>query len=251
MTDIQPMQPQPLYERRASEGPMDAMLLAAVQAGNVEAIERMVALKVSLEEREAKREFMAALAKFQRECPPIPETSRVRYAPSVGVAVSYEYAKISTILAYIREPLAANGLSLAWESDAAAPPGQYRSVCTLFHEGGHSRQAHFMVPTESKAGMNPQQKVSSAATFADRQSLVRVLGIRAGGDAEDDLSHDRTPIDADTLEQISQLIVSSKADRPRFMAYVKSLCGVDSLETIPAIHAPALIAILQKKGQSQ
>jgi hypothetical protein len=52
--------------------------------------------------------------------------------------------------------------------------------CRCSHIGGHSRVSSFAVPTETRAGMSPQQKFGAAATYAQRRALSSVLGLWTG-----------------------------------------------------------------------
>jgi len=126
-------------------------------------------------DRNARQEFIEAKSAFQAECPLIPKTNVADIESRRGGRFTYKYEKLADIVVTIRPLLDKHGFTVTW--DGGVQGTQYTSTCKLSHVGGHAESATFTVPTTSSAGMSEQQKVSSAAAFADRHSLRRVLGL--------------------------------------------------------------------------
>jgi hypothetical protein len=157
--------------------PAGQLIMAALQQGvNPDALEKLVALKERMEDRNARKEFAAALAKFKAECPPIYRTKHVDI-PGRGGSYGFDYAPLEEALPVMEPVLESNGFTVKW--DRTADKGMLTSVCTLRHVGGHSDTSSFTLPVDSAAGMSLQQKYSAASTFADRKAFFAVLGIVA------------------------------------------------------------------------
>lgn len=121
---------------------------------------------------EARKEMFAALAKFQKECPPIPKTQEATIPGKDGKrGYTYKYADLADIREAIRDPLSDNGL--AWFQDVVVQSGQVHVSTTVTHSGGYLLvSGPFVLP----AGDTPQ-KAGIATTYGRRYGLSAALGI--------------------------------------------------------------------------
>ncbi len=155
-----------------------SMMRLAIEKDGVEALERIKALYREEQDRQAAREFFAALADFQALCSPIAKTSTAKVVTKSGTSFQYEYAELDEIARHVREAgLHQRGFSYGWDSIYEESPRRITAVCTLRHANGHSEKASFQAPVDASAAMNDTQKAASALTYAKRQSLVQVLGL--------------------------------------------------------------------------
>lgn len=161
------------------------MELALSQPGGagVEALERLVALQERTLDRQAEANLAHALARFQADCPQIRKTRTVDYAAKGGGRVKYNFASLDVIASTIRDPLQANGLSYTWDSKATGET--VTVVCHLRHIDGASRSATVTFPITGSTKMNPAQRYGSTMTYAQRYSLVQVLGLTTTSDDVD------------------------------------------------------------------
>jgi hypothetical protein len=152
-------QPQPSIEM---------ILQCAVEKGQIDVVERLVALQERMKAEQARETFNTALAIFQAACPVIVK----RHA---GHGNQYTYAKLEDIAAQIKPHMQTARLHYAFSTEQS---GDTLTVhCRVTHADGHSETSHASFPVNSKAGMSEQQKVGSAMTYAKRYALMNALGI--------------------------------------------------------------------------
>lgn len=229
----------------AANDPAALMALAITHGGVqvAETIERLTRLRVELQDREDRRELFAAVARFQGECPEIPKSSTAKITGTAG-NFEYSYADIEQIAAVIAEPLRRCGLSYSWDARSNEAGTRLAVTCTLRHANGQGVSSTFDVPTESRAGMSPQQKFSAAQMFGRRKSLEQVLGLVAV-DAPSMVAadHDPTPISEEQVATLHALRDEVKADGAKFLAYFK----IERLEDLPARRYREAVAMLEQK----
>ena len=132
-------------------------------------------LETRVQEREAKKEFTRAIAKFQHECPIITKGDSANGKP---------YARMDRIWSTIRPLIKECGLAITWESCTF---NRVDKVCildgTISHIGGYSKPIHSEVSLpDIIRGQNTAQVDGSAQTYAKRYATTGVLGIYMGND---------------------------------------------------------------------
>lgn len=122
-----------------------------------------------------------ALAKAQAAFPSIPKDRTVKVKTRTGGEYTFSYAPLDTILACVRQPLAANGLAIIQQVVTDAQ-GVEQLRTSLLHESGES--LHCDVPILVAQGENGAQAYGSAITYARRYGVTTLLCIAA--DEDDD-----------------------------------------------------------------
>jgi hypothetical protein len=225
-------------------GTMARLLEAAIDKNvPVEALEKLVTLNERIADRHAAQEFNAALARFQRACPAIIKNVTAQIATKSGAKFSYKYAPLDDIVAKIREPLHAEGLSYSWDSSVNKERAMLKVVCTVSHVNGHCRSASFEIPWETEAGMSQQQKFAAALSFGQRKSLEQALGISSGEDTDGADPQRFEKITDSQAADLLALIQETKADKAKLLKWV----GVASLEDIPAARFAEVVAQLNRR----
>jgi hypothetical protein len=189
---------------------------------DVEKLERLVALRERVMDREAAAAFAAALAGFQRECPPVPRSRTGKIVTKSGGSYSYTYADMEQIVRTVSAPAHANGLSWTFDTEDVAD-NRLRGIATLRHVLGHSITASHTVPVENASGMSPQQKPGAARMYACRIALTNALGLTTtdqDDDGQDPL--DAEPLDAEQVGWIDELLHDLHGDRARFLAALRA-----------------------------
>lgn len=162
---------------------LNALMEAAIKKGaGIDTLERLVALRLQLEQEAARKAYFTALAAFQRDCPIIPKTKTV-FNNDKEKTVRYRYAPIEVIVEYIKEPLSRHGLSSTLDLRQTD-----RDVTGIFeghHVDGHKETTAVTVPVMSSNYMNAAQAVISARTYAIRIALCNGWGI-VTADEDDD-----------------------------------------------------------------
>lgn len=170
-----------------------------------EAVEKLLAVYRELKADKAEQAYNIAFAAFQAECPTISRTQTAKIVSNKGAGFSYNYADIETIMRTVRPVLVKYGLSVSFDSEEFDEKTRtLTATCRCSHVGGHSAVTSFPVPTESSAGMSPQQKHGAASTYAKRRALSDRLGIWTG-DPDHDGGDPPAPSPLLTEEQRQQI----------------------------------------------
>lgn len=195
-------------------GSIIELLHAAVKQGTpVAELKELVQLHEHMEEREARKNFFAAIAAFQEEVGPVVRRRKADVATRSGDEMKYNYANVDDILSDVRPTLIKHGLSLKWDQKLEGVNST--TFVTVMHIGGHSETSSFTVPTESRAGMSPQQKVGAATSYAQARALGLALGITTT-DAEPD-AVDPTPVTDEQLADIQEACEKHGVPMERFL----------------------------------
>lgn len=189
----------------------------------VAALERLVALKERMDDRQAEAEFADAMARFQGMCSEIPENKTAKVLTKSGSKYQYSYAGLDDIAKTVRPFLAECGLSYTWDSEIK--DGLVRAICTVIHRNGRSRSSSFISPIDESAHMNITQKHGAALTYAKRYALLQVLGLSTG-DIDTD-GNDPTTITENQAADIEALLEETGSSRGRFLEYMGVTCIAD------------------------
>lgn len=203
--------------------------LAIERGVPVEVLERLVALKERMAERDARGAFFQALADFHAEVGPIPKTAAITVTRAGTQEVRSRYAPLDKIVAHVRPLLQRHGFIFHWNS-TLRENGNVCITCHLRHVDGHSESADFEFPQKEAGapGMNGVQIAGSARTYGERYSLIQVLGLTTADEDTDGAA----PNEFITREQVSELdvkIQTTHTDKDRFLAWL----GVAQLSEIP------------------
>jgi hypothetical protein len=127
---------------------------------------------------QAKEAWLAAMARFQEQCPAIIKNKKARFNNSKGGSVSYTWASLDELLGEIQPVMGPLGLSISFqqrqEKDAAF------ANCRISHEMGHHEDSgEVMMPITFNDGTStsPQQQVGKAFTYAKRYAALAVTGL--------------------------------------------------------------------------
>ena len=216
-----------------------AMLQAAVQMGPDGRESLALLRQMQIEERVAwaERQYNAALAAFQGECP--------RILPNRRGAHDAPYADREYIMDKIQPLLTKNGLSVTYGSpvDAERQGEGFTAVAIVRHVDGHSERTPFTVPRENPGKrMNVSQAEGSASEYAMRYALKLALNLRvkvAPGDEDDDgqAAAAPEPVTREQADEIRQHVLElyPHQEGRHSPAGFLARYGTDSFSGIPAI----------------
>jgi len=176
--------PRPVHKGFLALSPQE-LLGKAIAKGDINTLERLLQMRRELEEERAKKEYMQALARFQRICPVIPKTKIVRNKAKDGEegTIRYRYAPLDVIIGLVHQPLADCGFSYMIEGEQKE--NAFTAIVQGYHAGGHSKSSRMTVPIMASDYMTAPQSVASAQTFSKRQAFCNLWGIVAT-DTDDD-----------------------------------------------------------------
>ncbi len=174
--------------RQVAQQAQPTTLLAAIAAAasnpamDMDRAERLFKMHQELVAREAEAAWNAAMARAQQKIQPIVSNRENTHTKS-------RYADLAAINAVIVPMYAAEGLSISFNSGPCETQGWFRTIATVSHSAGHSKEYHLDLPlddvgakgTTNKTGV---QAMGSTNSYA-RRYLERMIFNLATGDDND------------------------------------------------------------------
>ena len=228
------------------------MRLALQQAGPdaVAVLERLVNLQVGMEERAARKDFAAAMAKFKELLAktPIIKDKKTDQGTDPGTSFRSTWASSSAI-ALVIDPICGEcGFSYRWTYDLDDKANKLKTICVVTHISGHHEETPVWMPTESRAGISPQQKISSAQAYGDRLSLIGAFGLTtAEQDAPSHSYVDPTPITQEQAAELLKTIGSNGLNLQKFLTAMNLMALVE----LPAARLPEAKLMIEQAIQAR
>lgn len=206
---------------------------------NVAALKEMVALQERMEDRNAKKAFVAALQRFQAAVKHVQVT---RIVPTKVGGIKYKYAPIEDIQREIEGPQQANGFTITFSQRLG--PGIVTAICRLTHISGHSESNEYTV----RAGKGPHDGTErdadvAASTVAQREALCDALNIVRDREQTEDARNLGSKITADQADDLRRRVRDSKSDEVAFL----KLAEAGNFEDIMSVKLEILDQLLSKR----
>lgn len=151
----------------------------AMAAGNLELVEKFMALQERWEANQARKAFVAAIASAKSEIRPILKKQEVDFTSTRG-RTNYDHEGLADIAEHVDPILAKNGLSYRYRPKQ---DGKILTVtCIVEHSDGHSEETTLFGPYDESGNKNAIQSVGSTATYLQRYTLKLALGLAAAKD---------------------------------------------------------------------
>lgn len=201
--------------------------IAVNNGADITQLEKLMDLQERYEANQAKKEFNAAMSKFQAMLPVIEKLGIVDYTTSKG-RTFYQYAKIEDIAKAIQPALKETGLSYRFTQ--SQDNGIITVRCIVTHQSGHSEYSELVSSPDISGGKDQLKSIASAISYLRRYTLTGILGIVVGG--EDD---DGDSVQYDNQEQ--QKVVNCYPDEEfnkNFPAWSKKI--TDGKHTVDSLH---------------
>ena len=167
--------PVPISTQAVSLTPMH-MMQRALEAGNLELVERMMTLQERWEATQSRKAFEAAMAACRAELPVIIKTNE-------GANGAYLYEDLPAIARQIDPVLARHGLSYRFRTESGEK--RLTVICIISHAAGHCEENSLStVVAPSSRMMSDIQSIGAAQTYLQRYTLKAALGLAAGKDTD-------------------------------------------------------------------
>jgi hypothetical protein len=158
---------------------------------NLDQLQQLLAMKERLDETDARKAFVEAMAIFKRNPPEILKDKLVDF-PSKGGRTTYYHATLASVVSAAIQGLAAVGISHRWE--VAQKDGTIAVTCILTHCMGHSEETRMEAGADNSGGKNSIQAVASSITYLQRYTLLSATGL-ATKDQDDDGAQHKEPLE--------------------------------------------------------
>lgn len=167
-------------QQRASATPGDLVRYALDNGADIDKLEKLMAMQIQWEEREAKKAYVVAMADFKKNPPEIVKTKLVEFS-----GTSYKHATLGDVAKAVIEALARHGFSHRWD---VTQPGDGRIIvkCVITHEMGHSETNNMESGADNSGKKNSIQAVASAITYMQRYTLLAAVGLATVDESDDD-----------------------------------------------------------------
>jgi len=184
---------EPPVERTAVTAPQNAtpadLVRFAMQSGaDLDRLERLFALQVQWEQREAEKAYNVAFAAFKDEAVRIIKNRSVTDGPLKGK----KYAELFAVVNAVTPALSKHGLSASWKLTQDAKDW-IEVTCTIKHVGGFSESVAMGGPPDAGGAKNAIMARASTVSYLERYTLKAITGLseqeddndgRGGGPAE-------------------------------------------------------------------
>jgi len=194
------------------------MIQTALEKGmDAEGIKALTETYVQMADRDARREFNAAFARFKAECPQPRKTKKAHHSM---------YTPLDELERVCGPHLEANGFSYWWDSGVVN--NMMEVTCHLEHDAGHSKSSTYTCPFSKIAKMSEEDKFSSAHTRARRYSFISILGVTS---TDEEGGHDLSKLNDEQAANIEALLDELPTGvRPRFFKWASVTKTADMLQ---------------------
>jgi hypothetical protein len=185
--------PAVIQQPRMSPNAGDILAAAYERGADPQVLAQLLQLKAEFERQEARKAFVAAMARFKKNPPEIIKDKAVGYTDTKGNFVGYKHATLASVCDAAIKGLADVGISHGWS--CVRRDGEIEVFCTLTHEAGHSETVSIPAPADTSGKKNAIQSIGSTITYLERYTLLMITGL-ATADQDDDGAQHKDPIDA-------------------------------------------------------
>jgi hypothetical protein len=168
---------------RQSATPADLVRYAMDTNADLDRLEKLMAMQIQWEEREARKAFVSDMALFKMNPPQIVKDNHVQYKTDKGVT-SYWHASIGNVVEKIVAGLAEHGFSHRWIPERC-DGGMVRITCVITHRLGHSESTTLEAGLDQSGGKNNIQAMISTKTYLERHTLLAATGLATKDQGDD------------------------------------------------------------------
>ena len=196
-----------------------ALMEKAMQSDDIAVLERIIDLNERIVSRNAQSEFVAALSRFQRDCPEV---------KALKQGHNCKYAPLQDIIAQVKALLVECGLSYRFEQSQTEK--EITVTCLVTHLSGHSETTTVSAMPDTAGSKNSVQAIGSTITYLRRYSFTGALGIvTADVDSDARLAGQATQefTDAQMVMDIEALIEDTGSERVKVLQWVSTSVGAE------------------------
>jgi len=161
-----------------STNPMQMLAIAVQQGADLDRLQKLMDLQERWEANQARKAFVAAMAKFKSEPIQILKSKPV----NIPGGAKFSHATLADVVDGIVSSLSKYGLSHKWET---LQDHGITVTCVLTHEAGHSERTILSAPPDDSGKKNVIQQIASTVTYLERYTLMAACGL-AAKDMDDD-----------------------------------------------------------------
>jgi hypothetical protein len=162
--------------------PMQLIQLA-MERGQLDLIDKLLDLQQRWESNEARKAYVAAMARFKAEPIIVAKDGTVDFKNKAGDRTYYKHSTLAAVVDAVVSRMGKYGLSHKW--DVSQAEGHVTVSCVITHELGHSESVTMTGPRDESGNKNLLQQISSSVTYLQRYTLMSLCGL-ASKEMDDD-----------------------------------------------------------------
>ena len=140
---------------------------------DVAKLEQLLAVKERWDETEAKKAFVAAMARFKAE----PTVILKQKAVNIPGGAQFSHATLAAVVDGVVANLSKHGFSHRWETEQKDK--LITVTCIITHELGHQERTTLSGAPDDSGKKNAIQQVGSTVTYLQRYTLMAATGLAA------------------------------------------------------------------------
>jgi hypothetical protein len=221
MNDLSLQEDRPLATQSTAidVGGMVAQIMAAATNPDVDAdkAQKMLAMALELQDRQARQLFYQAKARVQAQMPRVTKNG-VIYAKD-GVTIRSRFATYDEIDSVIRPILIEHGLAVGFDG-GLFDGDRFVVTMTVSHDAGHVEQHKITMPMADIPGCSSPQKMTATQSYARRSGITQFFNIvTEGSDTGLPLEHPTPEADPNApAEQTRQQAQEPTASQAQYLA---------------------------------
>lgn len=212
--------------------PMHLLAAAVAQGATPDALERLMGLQERWERNQAEKDFAAAVAQFQANCPQVLKDRQSNFG---------RYASLDDIMEDIKPHLAAAGLCVSFDVEMA--DSATLTVHAIISKGIHKQRTKFVCPVPDMK-VNATQRMGAALSYAKRYALCAALNIVV---TDEDTDADSLKPAATITEEQAVHLQDIAEQVPGSLAALLQWAQVESVYNLPAEKYAKALDGLKKK----
>lgn len=160
-----------------------SLIQQAIEKGvDMQQLKELMDLQERWERKEAKKDFLEALSKFQ-SLVPVLKKSKTATVNSQKGSFSYKYSDLGSITSAIKSALNECGLSFRWEFEETND--KMKVTCLVSHLAGHTETTSMEAGKDGSGFKNDIQQKGSTHTYLQRYTLIGALGLSTADEDND------------------------------------------------------------------
>ena len=158
----------------------DRLLEKVLDSGNIEVLERFIALREKEENRQARLAFDLHFSEMQKEFTPAKRSKK---------AYDSWYAPVEELQKQFNPIITAHGFSYSWKEEAQ--PESVKRIYIMISGWGYTKEAYFDCPIlPGTKQMNPVQIEGARTTYGKRYTFLSGFGITTEDEDTDAMTFD-------------------------------------------------------------
>ncbi len=223
-----------------------SIIQRALDSGiTAESLEKMYAVHERMCEADARRQFNAALAAFQQDCPAMPRSGTrtdFKRVNAKGVSVPGSYTTLDDMAKTIAPLLKANGLAYDWEKTESYEQGGvtwFRCHLRVRHVAGHSEVKEGPAVPMNEGRTTAADRAAASQARARNMALSYGLGLWSMSQDDLDQPPPAEPISEANARELRELLdslehVTSRVKRQAWERRMFAAFDIESIFQVPA-----------------